>query len=194
LAACPALRNIQRMTATKWIFDLSHSSVNFHVRHLMISKVHGHFANWGGTLVLDEADLTKSQIDVAIETASVNTKDEKRDAHLRASDFLDSEQFPTMTYKSTKITKVSDEEYEVIGDLTLRGTTKPVTLKIEVNGKGKDPWGGIRYGFSAKGSLNRKDFGLHWNAALETGGVVVSEQVELSFEIEAVQAAGEAAA
>ena len=181
------------MTASNWTFDLSHSSVSFHVRHMMIAKVRGQFTKWGGTLLLDEGDLTKSKIDVTIETASVDTKEEKRDAHLRSADFFDSENFPLMTYKSTSIKKVSDDEYEVTGDLTLHGTTKPVTLTVEYNGTGKDPWGGTRTGFSAKATINRKDFGLHWNAALEAGGVLVGEKVEISLEVQAVQAAAAAA-
>jgi polyisoprenoid-binding protein YceI len=194
LAERAAVRKMQPMTATKWNFDLAHSSVNFHVRHMMIAKVHGQFTKWGGSLELDEADLTKSKIDVSIETGSVDTKDEKRDGHLRSADFFDAEQFPAMTFKSTAIKRVSDETYEVTGDLSLRGTTKPVTLEVEFNGKGKDPWGGTRAGFSAKGTINRKEFGLNWNAALEAGGVLVGEKVAINLEIQAVQAAGAAAA
>ncbi|MDX2086931.1 MAG: YceI family protein [Kofleriaceae bacterium] len=182
------------MTASNWNFDLSHSSINFHVRHLMIAKVHGRFTKWGGTLLLDEADLTKSKIDVTIETGSVDTRDEKRDAHLRSADFFDAENIPTMTYKSTSVTKLSDDELEVTGDLTLRGVTKEVRLRVELNGKQKDPWGGTRIGFSAKTSLNRKDYGLNWNAALEAGGVLVGEKVEITLEIQAIQAAAEVAA
>jgi polyisoprenoid-binding protein YceI len=182
------------MTTTNWNFDISHSSINFHVRHLMIAKVHGRFTKWGGTLVLDETDITKSKIDVTIETGSVDTRDEKRDAHLRSADFFDADNLPTMTYKSTSITKVADDELEVTGDLTLRGVTKEVKLKVELNGKQKDPWGGTRIGFSAKASLNRKDYGLNWNAALEAGGVLVGEKVEINLEIQAVQAAAEVAA
>lgn len=181
------------MTATNWTFDLSHSSVSFNVRHMMIAKVRGQFTKWGGTLLLDDNDLTKSTIDVTIETASVDTKEEKRDAHLRSADFFDSDTFPVMTFKSTSIAKVSDDEYEVTGDLTLHGTTKQVKLAVEYNGSGKDPWGGTRAGFSANATINRKDFGLHWNAALEAGGVLVGEKVEIHLEVQAVQAAAAAA-
>lgn len=181
------------MTATTWNFDLSHSSVNFHVRHLMVSKVHGRFAKWGGSLVIDNSDITKSRVEVAIETASVDTKEEKRDAHLRSPDFFDSEKYPTMTFVSTNVTKKSDDELEVIGDLTIAGTTKSVKLAVESAGTVKDPWGGTRAGFSAKTTINRKDFGLHWNAALEAGGVLVGEKVEITLEIEAIQAAEKAA-
>ncbi|HVK87597.1 MAG TPA: YceI family protein [Kofleriaceae bacterium] len=179
------------MTASNWNFDHSHSTVNFHVRHMMIAKVHGRFSKWGGTLLLDNSDLTNSKLEVSIETASVDTRDEKRDGHLRSADFFDSERFPTMTYKSTSVTKISDDEYEVLGELTLRETTKPVKLTVEYNGTGKDPWGGTRAGFSAKATINRKDFGLHWNAALEAGGVLVSDEIKIAIEVEAVPATTE---
>jgi len=182
------------MTATTWDFDLSHSSVNFHVRHLMVSKVHGRFQKWGGSLVLDEQDITKSRVDVTIDAGSIDTKEDKRDAHLRSADFFDAEAFPQLTFKSTAVKKVSDEELEVTGDLTIRGQTKPITLKVESNGQIQDPWGGTRAGFSAKASISRKEFGLHWNALLETGGVVVGDKIEISLEIEAVKKAASQAA
>ena len=157
------------MTATTWDFDLSHSSVNFHVRHLMVSKVHGRFAKWGGSLVLDEQDITNSRVDVTIDVRSIDTKEDKRDAHLRSADFFDAETFPQLTFKSTAVKKISDEELEVTGDLTIRGETKPITLKVESNGQIQDPWGGTRAGFSAKASISRKEFGLHWNALQQIG-------------------------
>lgn len=176
------------MTATTWNFDLSHSSVNFHVRHLMVSKVHGRFHDWAGSLVIDDADITKSRVDVTIQAASLDTKDEKRDAHLRSPDFFDTEKHPTLTFKSTSVTKQGEGELEVTGDLTIAGTTKSVKLAVETAGTVKDPWGGTRTGFSAKTTINRKDFGLHWNAALEAGGVLVGEKVEITLEIEAIKA------
>ncbi len=182
------------MTATTWDFDLSHSSVNFHVRHLMVSKVHGRFATWGGSLELDNDDITRSRVDVTIDTASVDTKEEKRDAHLRSADFFDTENFPKLTFKSTSVKKISDDELEVLGDLTIRGETRAITLKVESNGQVKDPWGGTRAGFSAKASISRKEFGLHWNALLEAGGVVVGDKIEISLEIEAIQKAAAVAA
>lgn len=182
------------MTATTWNFDLSHSSVSFHVRHLMVSKVHGRFQTWSGALTLDDQDVTKSHVEVTIDAASVDTKEEKRDAHLRSADFFDAEHFPQLTFKSTSVRKISDEELEVDGDLSIRGTTKPVTLKVESNGQIKDPWGGTRAGFSAKTSISRKEFGLNWNALLETGGVVVGDKIEITLEIEAIQAAANKAA
>ena len=182
------------MTTTNWNFDLSHSSVNFHVRHLMVSKVHGRFSLWGGTLVIDNDDITKSRVDVSIDATSVDTKEEKRDAHLRSADFFDVEKFPALTFKSTQVEKVGDEELAITGDLTIHGVTKSVKLAVELGGVAKDPWGGTRTGFSAKTSINRKDFGLGWNSVLETGGVLVGEKVEITLEIEAIQAAASAAA
>ena len=182
------------MTATTWDFDLSHSSVNFSVRHLMVSKVHGRFQSWTGTLVIDNDDITRSRVNVEIDANSIDTKEEKRDAHLRSPDFFDVENNPKLTFNSTSVKKVSDDELEVTGDLTIRGTTKSVVLKVESNGTVKDPWGGTRAGFSAKTSINRKEFGLHWNALLETGGVVVGEKIEIGLEIEAIQKAASQAA
>ena len=177
------------MTTNTWNFDLTHSSVNFHVRHLMVSKVHGRFSLWSGSLELDEADLTKSRVEVSIDATSIDTKEEKRDAHLRSPDFFDVEKYPALTFKSTAVEKRSDDELVVTGDLTIHGVTKPVKLAVELGGFVKDPWGGTRTGFSAKTSINRKDFGLHWNAALEAGGVVVGDKIEIGLEIEAIKAA-----
>ena len=181
------------MSVSKWDFDLTHSSVNFHVRHLMVSKVRGSFHKWGGTLELDDSDLTNSRLDVTIEAASVDTKEDKRDAHLRSPDFLDVENHPNITFKSSKIEK-DGEGYKVFGDITIHGVTKPVVLEVEGGGQVKDPWGGTRTGFSAKARLNRKDFGLTWNLALEAGGFVVGDKLEISIEIEAVKAAASLAA
>ena len=181
------------MSVSKWDFDLTHSSVNFHVRHLMVSKVRGSFHKWGGTLELDDSDLTNSRLDVTIEAASVDTKEDKRDAHLRSPDFLDVANHPNITFKSSKIEK-DGEGYKVFGDITIHGVTKPVVLEVEGGGQVKDPWGGTRTGFSAKARLNRKDFGLTWNLALEAGGFVVGDKLEISIEIEAVKAAASLAA
>ncbi len=181
------------MSVSKWDFDLTHSSVNFHVRHLMVSKVRGSFHKWGGTLELDDNDLANSRLNVTIEAASVDTKENKRDAHLRSPDFLDVENHPNITFKSSKIEK-DGEAYKVFGDITIHGVTKPVVLEVEGGGQVKDPWGGTRTGFSAKARLNRKDFGLTWNLALEAGGFVVGDKLEISIEIEAVKAAASLAA
>lgn len=181
------------MPLSKWDFDLVHSSVNFHVRHLMVSKVHGRFTKWDGVLELDDADLTRSRLDVTIDASSIETKEEKRDVHLRSADFLDVENHPAITFKSRNIERDGDG-YIVTGDITIRGVTKEVKLEVEGGEQVKDPWGGTRTGFSAKAKLNRKDFGLTWNVALEAGGFVVGDKLEITIEIEAIKAAASVAA
>ncbi len=182
------------MATTQWDFDLSHSSVNFHVRHLMVSKVHGRFTKWSGALALDEQDLTKSQIDVSIDAASIDTREDKRDEHLRSADFLDVASFPTITFKSTQIEREGEDAYRVLGDLTLPGVTRPVALEVEGGARVTDPWGGTRTGFSAKTSISRKDFGLTWNVALEAGGFLVGDKLDITLEIEAIKKSATAAA
>jgi len=179
--------------ADQWQFDPTHSSVNFSVRHLMVSKVRGHFGSWRGQLELDEQDLTRSQLSVEIDAASIDTKESKRDEHLRSPDFFDVATYPTLTFKSTAITKVDDTRFHVAGDLTIHGQTRPVTLDVEYAGSVKDPWGGTRAGFSAHTTVSRKDFGLTWNLALEAGGFVVGDKIEIGIEVEAVQGARAAA-
>jgi polyisoprenoid-binding protein YceI len=159
----------------------------------MVSKVHGRFSLWSGKLELDEQDLTKSRLEVEIDATSVDTKDEKRDEHLRSADFFDVAKFPKLTFKSTKIEKDGDD-YKVTGDLTIKDVTKSVTLAVEGGAVVKDPWGGTRTGFSAKTTINRKDFGLAWNVALETGGFLVSDKIEITLEIEAIKKAASQAA
>jgi polyisoprenoid-binding protein YceI len=175
------------MATTTWTIDASHSGIHFSVRHLVIAKVRGKFTSFKGTLELDEADLTKSKVDVSIDVASVNTADEKRDTHLRSGDFFESEKFPTATFKSKSITK-SGDEYLVKGDLSVHGVTKEVDLHATFEGKGKDPWGGERAAFQAKTSINREDFGMKFNMPLEGGGVVVGTKIELELEVETVKA------
>ncbi len=170
----------------RWDIDVSHSAIHFHVRHMVISKVHGRFAKWAGHIELDEQDLARSTVDVAIDTASIDTQSADRDAHLRSADFLDVAKYPEMTFRSKRIEKDGDG-YRVVGDLSLHGITREVVLQAEFAGYGKDPWGNQRAGFSAKTSLDRREFGLVWNAALETGGVLVGEKVEIAIELEAVK-------
>jgi len=170
-----------------WTPDLVHSSVGFTVRHMVVSKVRGKFSRWTGTILMDEHDLTRTQVDVAIETASVDTGVEQRDNHLRSADFFDVEKFPAMTYKSTRVEKQKDGSLRLLGDLTLHGVTRPVALDVEYAGTQKDPWGGMRAGFSARTTLDRKEFGLVWNQLLEAGGVAVGDKVEIDIEIEAVK-------
>lgn len=174
------------MTTARWDIDVGHSAIHFYVRHMVISKVHGRFARWSGALELDTADLTRSSVDVRIEAASIDTQVADRDAHLRSADFLDVEKHPELSFRSRRIEKAGDR-YRVAGELTLHGVTREVVLDAEFAGTGKDPWGNERAGFSAKASVDRRDFGLVWNAALEAGGVLVGEKVEIAIELEAVK-------
>jgi polyisoprenoid-binding protein YceI len=174
------------MTTARWDIDVGHSAIHFYVRHMVISKVHGRFARWSGALELDTADLTRSSVEVRIEAASIDTQVADRDAHLRSADFLDVEKHPELSFRSRRIEKAGDR-YRVVGELTLRGVTREVVLDAEFAGTGKDPWGNERAGFSAKASVDRRDFGLVWNAALEAGGVLVGEKVEIAIELEAVK-------
>lgn len=179
------------MANEKWQVDPVHSEVSFAVRHMVISKVRGHFARWTATLVLDSADLASASVDVEIEAASIETGVADRDAHLRSPDFLAAEKYPTLRYKSRRVERTSKDRLRVIGDLTIRGATREVVLDVEYGGQGKDPWGNQRIGFTATASLNRKDFGLTWNQALETGGVLVADRVDVEIELQAVRQAAE---
>lgn len=181
-----------------WSFDLAHSSVNFSARHMVISKVRGTFSRWKGTLEFDERRPEAARVEAHIEAASVDTHEPQRDAHLRSADFLDAEKYPEIVFKSTRVAPAggaSDEgaRYRVEGELTIHGVTRPVALDAEFGGRGKDPWGGERIGFTATATINRKDFGLTWNQALETGGVLVGERIEITLEIQAVAAAAASA-
>jgi polyisoprenoid-binding protein YceI len=169
-----------------WQIDASHSHVGFSVKHMMIATVRGTFEKYSGTLELNTDDLTQSKIEGEIEVTSINTREENRDQHLRSGDFFDAENHPKILFKSTKIEHVEGNEYKVTGDITIRGVTKPIVLDAEFAGVHKDPWGGTRTGFTVTGSLNRKDFGVNFNAALETGGVLVGDKVKLELEVEAV--------
>ncbi|MFC4024292.1 YceI family protein [Oceanobacillus longus] len=173
------------MTKTVWTVDQVHSEVGFSVKHMMISKAKGTFDSFDAVIEADVENLTDSKVEVTVDTASVNTRNEDRDNHLRSGDFFDSENYPKMTFVATDIKKKSSHDYEVSGDLTIKGTTKPVTLDVTFEGQSKDPMGGATVaGFSGKTSINRKDFGLTWNAAVETGGVLVGEDVKINFELE----------
>jgi polyisoprenoid-binding protein YceI len=174
------------MSKQSWQVDAAHSSVSFSVRHMVISKVRGKFGKWTAKLDLDTANLAAASVEVEIDAASIDTGVVDRDAHLRSPDFFDTAKFPTITYKSKSVKAAGAEALHVVGDLTLHGVTKEVALAVEVGGQGKDPWGNLRAGFTAKGSLNRKEFGLAWNQALETGGVLVAEKIELEIELQAI--------
>jgi polyisoprenoid-binding protein YceI len=170
--------------AGSWTIDPLHSEVGFSVRHMMVSKVRGKFAKFSGELVTAENPLASS-VNAEIDLSSIETGAEQRDAHLRSPDFFDTENHPVMTYRSTGI-RAKGDDYVVDGELTLKGITRQVPLTLELNGFGPDPYGGTRAGFTATGEINRQDFGVNWNAALEHGGVVVSDKVTIHLEIEAV--------
>jgi polyisoprenoid-binding protein YceI len=177
------------MAVENWTFDTVHSSLNFWVRHLMVSKVSGRFTKWTGTLAFDEAQPQGARVEVEIDASSVDTREAQRDAHLRSADFFDVEKYPTLKFVSTKVEKTGESEFKLQGDLTMHGVTKPVTLDVEYGGRQKHPQMGERAGFSAKGVVHRKDWGLVYNQILEAGGVALSDKVELHLEIEAIKAA-----
>jgi polyisoprenoid-binding protein YceI len=175
---------------TTWNIDSTHSVVEFKVKHMMISNLKGQFTGVTGTLSLDEADLAQSSVEATIEIASIHTGDEGRDAHLKGADFFDAEKFPTMRLKSTHVAVKSDGELVVTGDLTIKGVTRSVQFAVEgPSVTTKDPWGNTRLGVAVTTKINRKDFGLTWNAALEAGGLMVGEDVSISLDLEFVQKA-----
>jgi polyisoprenoid-binding protein YceI len=172
-----------------WKIDPAHSRAEFKVKHMMISNVNGSFSGLTGTLIEDTADPIRSQVEATIDISSISTGDEQRDAHLKSADFFHHEQHPVMTFTSTKIEKKGDEEYAVTGDLTVHGVTKSLTFAVEgPSAPGKDPWGNTRIGLSATTKINRKDFGLTWNAALETGGILVGEDVQIALDVQFIKA------
>jgi polyisoprenoid-binding protein YceI len=177
------------MANENWQVDGAHSSVNLTVRHMVISKVRGHFAKWNAKLALDTANLTRSSVEVEIDAASIETGVADRDNHLRSPDFLDVQKYPALRYKSRRVEAPSSDRLRVVGDLTIRNVTREVVLDVEYGGQGKDPWGNQRIGFTATASLNRKDFGLTWNQALETGGVLVADRVDIEIELQAIKQA-----
>jgi polyisoprenoid-binding protein YceI len=172
------------MTAkTKWVIDSTHAEVAFKIKHLMISNVKGNFGEFEVTALTDGDDFSTAEINVKINAASINTGVADRDGHLKSPDFFDAEKYPVMTFKSKSFSG-SGDEYVLEGDFTIKDVTKPVTLNVEFGGLMTDPWGNVKAGFTIEGKINRKDFGLNWNAALEAGGVLVGEEVKLSAEIE----------
>ncbi len=173
------------MTAkTTWILDPAHSEISFRVKHLMISNVKGVFTEFSAETSTENDDFSQASITVNINTASVNTGNADRDAHLRSADFFDAGTFPAINFTSDSLTKKDDENYKLSGELTIRGISKPISLDVEYGGLMKDPWGNVKAGFSVSGKINRKDWGLNWNAALETGGVLVSDEVRISAEVQ----------
>jgi polyisoprenoid-binding protein YceI len=175
-------------TPGTFTLDASHAHIGFSVRHLMIAKVRGQFSGAQGTLVVAD-DPTASTVEISVEVATVDTRDEGRDGHLKSADFFDVEKFPTMTFRSTGIAMESGEKFRLDGELDLHGVAAPLSLEVEFEGLTQDPWGNQRLGFSARGEIDRESHGLNWNQALETGGVVVGKQAKIEIEAEFVRQA-----
>ncbi len=170
-----------------WAIDNGHSAINFSARHMMLSTVRGRFNTFTGTVDFNEADPTQSSVDVQVDVASIETRDEKRDGHLKSGDFFEVEKYPTMAFKSTRVEKISDNHGKMHGNLTIKDVTKPVMLDVEYHGLAKAPWGTTSAGFSAKTAIDRKDWGLTWNVALETGGILVGDKINIEIDIEVVK-------
>lgn len=185
MASSPAVS----AAVTTWKIDPAHSAAEFKVKHMMISNVKGSITGITGELTEHATDASLSSIEATLDVATLNTNDAQRDAHLKSADFLEVDKYPTITFKSTKVEKKGEGEYAVTGDLTIHGVTKPVTLAVEgPSAPQKDPWGNTRIGLAATTKINRKDFGLVWNATLETGGILVGEEVHIAIELELIKA------
>jgi len=184
-ASAPALTEL---TGT-WTLDPAHTRIGFVARHAMVTKVRGAFNEFEGTAVLDGADPANSRAQVTIKAASIDTRNSQRDEHLRSNDFLAMQEYPEITFASTGVRQVGETTFELTGDLTIKGVTNPVTIPFTFEGAAKDPFGNLRAGFEGSVTINRKDYGVTWNAALEGGGVLVSDKVTLEFEVSAVKAA-----
>lgn len=176
-------------TTSTWTLDPAHTLVEFAAKHLMITTVKGRFTDVSGTIHMDEANPAASSVEAVINASSIDTRTDQRDAHLKSADFLEVERYPEITFKSTKVERVGDAHYRVTGNLTIHGVTKPVTLDVQDEGRTKDPWGGERAGFSATTRIDRRDFGLTWNQVVETGGLVVSNEIRITLEVEATKTA-----
>ena len=174
---------------TTWSIDPAHSSVEFAVRHLMITTVKGRFTDVSGTVLLDEAHPQKASADITIGVASIDTREPQRDAHLRSADFFDADHFPTLTFRSKVVEEVTSQGFRLTGDLTIHGVTREITLEVTNEGRSRDPWGGERAGFSASAKIKRSDFGLTWNQLLETGGLAVSDDVKITLDVQLVRQA-----
>ena len=182
------------MTKTKWILDPTHSELGFKIKHLMITNVSGAFKNFKADVEMHEADFSLAQINLIAEMASITTNNEQRDAHLRTADFFEVEKYPELIFRSTKVEKTNADTFSLYGELTIKGVTNPVKLNVEYNGITKDPWGGERAGFVVTGKINRSDWGVNFNSVLETGGVMLSEEVRITSEIQLVKQAVSVAA
>lgn len=177
------------MAVSNWVVDASHSGIDFTIKHMMIAKVKGTFHTFDAQVSADPEDLTSASIKLSVDAASIDTRNADRDGHLKSADFFEVENHPKIEFVSSSIQKTGDGEYNVTGSLTIRGVTRTETFSVTYEGSGKDPWGNEKVGFSGTGSIKRSDYGLTWNAALETGGVLVGDEVKFSVEIEAVKQA-----
>src|SRR5438094_9395189 len=183
-----------RRTEMSWTVDPMHTQVEFSAKHMGLMTVRGHFTGVRVSIDLNEDDFTASSVEATIDAGTLITNDERRDAHLKSPDFLNVEQFPTIAFTSTRIERAAHDQYKMTGDLTIRGVTRSVSLDVVYSGQAKDPLGNMHAGFSAYTTINRKDWGLSWNMALETGGLLVGDQIKLALEIEALKPAAVAAA
>jgi len=172
-----------------YVLDPAHTRVGFVARHAMVTKVRGQFDDFDGTAVIDGADFTKSSVSLTIQVASIDTRNEQRDGHLRSNDFLSMEEYPQITFVSTAVSQTGPTSFEVTGDLTIKGVTNSITIPFEFEGAATDPFGNERVGFDGSVAINRRDYGVTWNATLETGGVLVSEKITLEFEVSAIKQA-----
>lgn len=175
-----------------WTLDPSHTLVEFSAKHMMIARVKGRFGTVSGTVELDESDPSRSSAEVTIDASSIDTRNDDRDAHLRSADFLDVENHPTIEFRSKRFEPQGEDRYQVVGDLTIRGVTREVVLEMTEEGRAQDPWGNYRIGVSGEAVIDRRDFGLTWNQALEAGGVLVGHEIRISLEVELVAAGEEA--
>lgn len=181
----------ENQTTTKWVLDSTHSELGFKIKHLMISNVSGLFQNFSAEVSTIGTDFSTAQISFTGEMASISTRNEQRDAHLRSSDFFAIEQYPQFSFTSSKIEPISEDDFTLFGELTLKGVSKPVSLQVSFNGIHADPWGGERAGFVVQGKINRSDWGINFNSALETGGLMLGEEVKINSDIQLVKSAQE---
>lgn len=175
------------MTTTKWSLDPTHSEIGFKIKHLMISNVSGNFNKFDVQVETNGDDFANATVTANIDVASINTNNEQRDAHLANADFFETDKHPNIIFKSTKVEKVDDDTFNLYGDLTIKETTKPVKLSVEYSGIAKDPWGNVKAGFTINGKINRKDWGINYNAVLETGGIMLGEELKVNGEIQLVK-------
>lgn len=180
---------VKTSAKTKWSIDPTHSELAFKVRHMMITNVKGEFRKFDASFLTEGKDFSKSSIDVTVDATSIFTKDDSRDGHLKSADFFDTEKYPELRFKGKSFKQIDDDEYKLTGILTIKDVSREVELDVEFGGISKDPWGNEKAGFTVEGKINRRDFGLNWNAALETGGVLVSDEVKISAEVQFIKQA-----